>query len=77
MCWCAGFKVLKQKNNIGSQFKILDKNRERQLKRLENHLKKYKSTYRKSTPNGKTIGLKYYGPKFSYFNQFQKKRNER
>jgi hypothetical protein len=35
MCWCAGFKVLKSNPNVTNQIRRLDRNREKQIRRLE------------------------------------------
>jgi hypothetical protein len=66
MCWTAGFKVLKKNPFMLNQIKNLDRNRERQIKRLEKFLVKIK------TPIGESgfKPLKYYGFKYSYFKQF-------
>jgi len=73
MCWCAGFKLLKTNQNTTNQIRNLDRSREKQIKRLENHLKKIRTPFRKSKK--KVAPLKYYGSNFSYNNQFLKEKN--
>jgi len=71
LCWTAGFNEIRNNPNIKYQFKKLDRNRERQLKRLSNFLKQIESpniTPKKSVPR-----LKYYGSKYSYCEQFIKR----
>ena len=69
MCWCAGFKVLKHHPNLTNQIRKLDRNREKQIKRLELYLKEIKTPYHKSKKEVKP--LKYYGHNYSYHKQFQ------
>ena len=68
MCWCAGFKVLKLNNNVTNQIRSLDRNREKQIKRIERYLSKLKRPVRKS--KNKVTPLKYYGYNYSYQKQF-------
>lgn len=68
MCWCAGFKVLKYHPYLTNQIRRLDRNREKQIKRLELHLKGVKTPYSKS--NKEVKPLKYYGHNYSYNKQF-------
>lgn len=69
MCWCAGFKVLKHNPNLTNQIRRLDRNREKQIKRLDLHLKGVKTPYCKSKKEVKP--LKYYGHNYSYHKQFK------
>ena len=68
MCWCSGFKVLNKNPNVKNQIRGLDRNREKQLRRLELHLRRLK------TPKNKNVNeikvLKFYGHKYSYHKQF-------
>lgn len=68
MCWCAGFKVLKSKSNITNQIRRLDRNREKQIRRLENHLSRVKTPFKLTKK--KMLPLKYYGYNYSYSKQF-------
>lgn len=68
MCWCAGFKVLKSNPNVTNQIRRLDRNREKQLKRLELYLKGVKTPVRKARKQ--VTPLKYYGHNYSYHKQF-------
>jgi len=68
MCWCAGFKVLKSNPNVTNQIRRLDRNREKQLKRLELYLKGVKTPVRKAKKQ--VTPLKYYGHNYSYHKQF-------
>ncbi|HOZ14033.1 MAG TPA: reverse transcriptase domain-containing protein [Tenuifilaceae bacterium] len=73
MCWCAGFKLLRTHQNTTNQIRNLDRNREKQIKRLELHLKKIRTPFRKSKK--KVAPLNYYGSNFSYNNQFLNEKN--
>jgi len=70
MCWCAGFQVLKSNPNVTNQIRQLDRNREKQIARLEMHLEKV------PTPRSKSLKppprLKFYGHNYSYNKQFLK-----
>ena len=68
MCWCAGFKVLKSKPNVTNQIRRLDRNREKQIRRLELYLKGVKTPVRKAKKE--VTPLKYYGHNYSYHKQF-------
>jgi hypothetical protein len=68
MCWCAGFKVLKSNPNVTNQIRRLDRNREKQIRRLELFLKEVKTPIKKAKKE--VNPLKYYGHKYSYHNQF-------
>ena len=68
MCWCAGFKVLKSNPNVTNQIRRLDRNREKQIRRLELYLKKVNTPVRKAKK--KITPLKYYGHSFSYHKRF-------
>lgn len=68
MCWCAGFKVLKSNPNTTNQIRRLDRNREKQIKRLEFFLKGIKTPFKKAKKEVKQ--LKYYGYNYSYQKQF-------
>jgi hypothetical protein len=68
MCWCAGFKVLKSKPNVTNQIRRLDRNREKQIRRLELYLKGVKTPVRKAKKE--VTPLKYYGYNYSYHKQF-------
>lgn len=68
MCWCAGFKVLKSNPNVTNQIRRLDRNREKQIKRLELHLKRVKTPVKKAKKQ--ITPLKYYGHNYSYHKQF-------
>jgi len=68
MCWCAGFKVLKNNPFITNQIRRLDRNREKQIKRLERYLEKVKTPTRKS----RVKPLKFFGHNYSYHKQFIK-----
>lgn len=69
MCWCAGFKVLKYHPNLTNQIRRLDRNREKQIKRLDLYLKGVKTPYGKA--NKEVKPLKYYGHNYSYHKQFR------
>ncbi len=68
MCWCAGFKVLKNNRNVTNQIRRLDRNREKQISRLELYLKGINTPLSKA--KRKITPLKYYGHKYSYNKQF-------
>jgi hypothetical protein len=68
MCWCAGFKVLKSNPNLTNQIRRLDRNREKQIKRLELNVKGVKSPIKKAKKE--VTPLKYYGHNYSYNKQF-------
>lgn len=68
MCWAAGFNVVKDSKNILSQFLKLDRNRERQIRRLSRFVKSIPDVQRISKKPFKR--LKYYGKRFSYHTQF-------
>ncbi|WP_276975455.1 hypothetical protein [Flavobacterium filum] len=68
MCWCAGFKVLKSNLNVTNQIRRLDRNREKQIRRLELYLKGVKTPFRKAKKE--ITPLKYYGNNYSYHKQF-------
>lgn len=70
MCWCAGFKILKMNANVSNQIRSLDRNREKQLKRLELYLEG--TTTIAKVAKKKIIPLKYYGYNYSYYKQFAK-----
>ena len=61
MCWTAGFNVLTKNPIVSNQIRRLDRNREKQIKRLERNMGKIE------TP------IKYSGANFSYNKQFLKK----
>lgn len=69
MCWCAGFRVLKNNPNVTNQIRSLDRNREKQIKRLQLFLNKIKTPIRKSKKEVKP--LKFYGHNYSYHKQFE------
>ena len=73
MCWCAGFKVLKSNPNLANQIRRLDRNREKQIRRLELYLKGVKTPVRKAKKE--VTPLKYYGHNYSYHKQFVKEKN--
>lgn len=68
MCWCAGFKVLKSNPNVTNQIRGLDRNREKQVRRLELFLKGVKTPVRKAKKE--VTPLRYYGHNYSYHKQF-------
>lgn len=68
MCWCAGFKVLKYHPNLTNQIRRLDRNREKQIRRLDLYLKGVKTPLGKA--NKEIKPLKYYGHNYSYHKQF-------
>ena len=68
MCWCAGFKILKSNPNVTNQIRRLDRNREKQIKRMEKYLKGVKTPVSKSQKGVKP--LKYYGYNYSYDKRF-------
>lgn len=68
MCWCAGFKVLKSNPNVTNQIRRLDRNREKQINRIELYLDKVKTPIWKAKK--KVSPLKYYGHNYSYHKQF-------
>jgi hypothetical protein len=68
MCWSAGFRVIKTNQNIKYQFKKLDRNREKQIFRMRKFIKTIK-TPKRNNPNPPEP-LKYYGSKYSYYQQF-------
>jgi hypothetical protein len=68
MCWCAGFRVLKNNTNITNQIRRLDRNREKQIKRLQLFLIEINTPNRKSKKEIKP--LKFYGHNYSYNKQF-------
>jgi hypothetical protein len=68
MCWCAGFKVLKSNPNLTNQIRRLDRNREKQIRRLELYLKGVTTPVRKAKKE--VTPLKYYGHNYSYHKQF-------
>ncbi len=70
MCWCAGFKVLKTNPILTNQIRRLDRNREKQLKRLELFLRGVNTPKKISTSEIRP--LRYYGHKYSYNGQFVK-----
>ena len=70
MCWCAGFKVLKSNPNVTNQIRRLDRNREKQIRRLELFLKKIETPIKKAKKE--VTPLKYYGHNYSYHKQFIK-----
>lgn len=74
MCWCAGFRVLKNNNNITNQIRRLDRNREKQIKRIKRFL--YKVETPELTTNLKVKSPKYYGHNYSYNKQFINKEYE-
>ena len=71
-CWAAGFKLLHNYPHNKTQLRKLDRNRERQLKRLKRFLKGKKLKVDKSKPKSGVKPLQYYGYPFSYFGQFGK-----
>lgn len=68
MCWAAGFNVVKDNNKILTQFLKLDRNRERQIRRLSRFVQSMPDVQRVSKKPVKR--LKYYGKRFSYHTQF-------
>lgn len=68
MCWAAGFNVVKKNKTIYAQFLKLDRNRERQIKRIVRFTKGIKDTT--LTKKKEVKRLKYYGKRFSYHTQF-------
>jgi len=68
MCWSAGFNVAKDNKNIKAQFIKLDRNRERQIKRMYRFVSKIDHVVK--TSKHKVRRLKYYGKRFSYSSQF-------
>lgn len=69
MCWCAGFRVLSSNKNVTNQIRRLDRNREKQIKRLQLFLNNIKTPIKKSKKEIKP--LNYYGHNYSYHKQFQ------
>lgn len=72
MCWCAGFKVLKKNPFITNQIRRLDRNREKQIKRLKRYLDKVETPTRKPGVKRGFKPLKFYGHNYSYHKQFVK-----
>lgn len=70
MCWCAGFKILKKNTNVSNQIRRLDRNREKQIKRIELYLTDTITPTKAAKK--KVIPLKYYGYNYSYYKQFAK-----
>ena len=72
MCWAAGFNVVKESNSIKAQFIKLDRNRERQIKRMIRFTKGItppeESLIKPANPIKR---LKFYGSKYSYHEQFK------
>jgi hypothetical protein len=68
MCWSAGFKVIKSNITIKNQFVKLDRNREKQIKRMSRFVKIIGKVPRISAVDVKI--LKYYGSKYGYHDQF-------
>ena len=68
MCWSAGFNVIRENNCIKSQFSKLDKNRDRQIYRMVRFINTIDTPF--SVSAKKVKQLKYYGPRYSYYNQF-------
>jgi retron-type reverse transcriptase len=71
-CWTAGFKLLRINNILLNQIKLLDRGRNRQIKRLINHLRNIKKT--RVSIYKPTNVVSHYGYSFSYFYQFDPKR---
>jgi hypothetical protein len=68
MCWSAGFNVVKENKNIKAQFTKLDKNRERQIIRMNHFVNSISAPITKS--KRKIKQLKFYGFRYSYYKQF-------
>lgn len=70
MCWCAGFRILKENKNVSNQIRRLDRNREKQINRLWLYLANFNVPIK---PAKKKINvLDYYGFNYSYYKQFKK-----
>ena len=67
-CWSSGFKLLKEFDNIGTQLKQLDRNRERQLSRIKRKLDAHDIEYIDPIENIKAP--KFCGAPFSYYSQY-------
>jgi len=68
-CWCSGFRLLKKYPFVASQLKQLDRGRERQLHRVERHIKNL-GVASDARPRKGRKGLDYWGKPFSYCGQF-------
>ena len=69
MCWTAGFKVLTKNPIVRNQIRKLDRNREKQIKRLERNLGIIETPIGKYRNSGDNP-LKVYGYNYSYNKQF-------
>ncbi len=67
-CWASGFKLLKENEHIRSQLRRLDRNRERQISRINRRLQQHDVKF---TKTNRDIDVpEYYGAPFSYYAQF-------
>jgi len=69
MCWTAGFNVLKKNTFVSNQIRRLDRNREKQIKRLERNMGIIETPIGKYRNSGDKP-LKVYGYNYSYNKQF-------
>jgi len=74
MCWTSGFKILKTNDFVKYQIKNLDRKRNAQIARLNNHLLRMPIQQRPNI-NLKNREIKkkqkYYGAPYSYYSQFK------
>ena len=71
MCWAKGFRGLRQFPHIRAHLKLLDRHRERQLRRIVGRLRHFPKPV--STAADETLPrrrTRYYGSPFSYHGQF-------
>jgi hypothetical protein len=68
-CWADAFYLLNENPHSAAQLRSLDRNREKQLKRLKKHLKRLDLIDEKlEAPSAQTP--KYYGAPYSYYGYF-------
>ena len=72
MCWSSGFQILKNQPCLKSQLRKLDRNRAKQIKRLEKNIKQFEDVNKRKS--NKLRVLPYHGAYISYYHQFVKER---
>jgi len=70
MCWTFGYRALSGKRIVKSLLQVLDRHRERQIRRVKRRLAQMVFTNAKRTNEGAVKPPRHYGPPFSYFHQF-------
>lgn len=76
MCWAKGYSEINDNKYSRKQLKLLDWNRNHQLKKLQKELNKFDDRKVPSNENKKNREIVYYGKPFSYFYHLLEKKSQ-